>query len=68
MENISGITEMERLVLQLIGKGLSSKQIAELLYISFHAAEAYRKHLIRKFEAKNTAELMIKASKFSWQE
>jgi DNA-binding CsgD family transcriptional regulator len=58
-----GISEVERLVLRLIGNGLSSRQIAELLYISFDTAENYRKKLLHKFAAKNSAELIKKASK-----
>jgi DNA-binding CsgD family transcriptional regulator len=63
-----GITEKERIVLQLIGNGFSSKQIAGRLHISFHTAETHRKHLLEKFEAGNTAELIKKATKVYWLE
>jgi DNA-binding CsgD family transcriptional regulator len=62
------VTRKEYEVLQLISKGYSSKKIAEELHISFHTAETHRKHLLGKFEASNTAELMTKASKVYWFE
>lgn len=57
------ITEREKQVLKLIACGLSSRQIAEKLYISRHTAVSHRKNLIKKFRVKNTAELIKKASK-----
>lgn len=62
------ITPRELKVLQLISNGFSSKQIAAQLFISFHTAETYRKNLLRKFEARNSAELIKKATKFYWLE
>lgn len=56
------MTESEYLVLKLIGNGLTSQQIAELLYISIDTAEKCSKKLLEKFAAKNTAELVKKAS------
>jgi DNA-binding CsgD family transcriptional regulator len=60
------ITESEREALQWIAQGLSSKQVAEKMMISFHTAETYRKHLLEKFESKNSAELIKKASRMFW--
>lgn len=62
------VTKKEYEVLRLISNGYSSKQIAERLKISFHTAETHRKHLLAKFEAVNSAELMKKASKVFWFE
>lgn len=56
------ISPREMQVLQLIGDGFSSKQIANQLFISNHTAISHRKHLIEKFQAKNTAQLIKKAS------
>jgi DNA-binding CsgD family transcriptional regulator len=64
--NREAITEREREALQWIAQGLSSKQVAEKMMISFHTAETYRKHLLEKFESKNSAELIKKASRMFW--
>jgi DNA-binding CsgD family transcriptional regulator len=57
------ISPREIQVLQLIADGFSSKQIANQLFISNHTAISHRKHLIEKFQVKNTAQLIKKASK-----
>ncbi|KZS38247.1 hypothetical protein AWE51_19040 [Aquimarina aggregata] len=57
------ISSREEQVLKLIADGFSSKQIADKLFISNHTAVSHRKHLIEKFEVKNTAHLIKKASK-----
>ena len=56
------ISSREVEVLKLIADGFSSKQIAEKLFISNHTAITHRKHLIKKFQAKNTAQLIKKAT------
>lgn len=62
------LTCKETEVLKLIASGLSTKEISGLQSISFNTAETHRKHLLEKFEAKNTAELIKKASKVFWLE
>lgn len=62
------INKREVQVLQLIADGASSKIIADRLHISFHTAETHRRNLLEKFAAKNTAELIKKASKVFWFE
>jgi DNA-binding CsgD family transcriptional regulator len=62
------ITPREKAVLALLSKGFSSKEIASMLSISSHTAESHRKSLLGKFEAKNAAELIKKASKVFWLE
>ncbi|QCX00954.1 helix-turn-helix transcriptional regulator [Aggregatimonas sangjinii] len=63
-ENGKGlISSREKEVLQLVAEGHSSKQIADILFISNHTAISHRKHLIEKFKVKNTAQLIKKASK-----
>lgn len=57
------VTEREKQVLKLIACGLSSRQIAQKLYISRHTVISHRKNLIKKFGVKNTAELVKEASK-----
>jgi len=63
LENKKPISPREEEVLKLIADGYSSKQIAHRLFISNHTAISHRKHLIKKFQVKNTAQLIKKASK-----
>ena len=60
---IKSISSREKEVLKLVAEGHSSKQIADILFISSHTAISHRKHLIEKFKVKNTAQLIKKASK-----
>jgi DNA-binding NarL/FixJ family response regulator len=55
------VTPREQEVVHLLAKGLSSKKIAVQLGISFHTVESYRKHLLQKFNAKTTVEMVLKA-------
>ncbi|WP_232622941.1 response regulator transcription factor [Pareuzebyella sediminis] len=57
------ISSREREVLHLVADGFSSKQIADMLFISNHTAISHRKNLIEKFGVKNTAQLIKTASK-----
>ena len=57
------ISSREKEVLKLVAEGHSSKQIADILFISNHTAISHRKHLIEKFQVKNTAQLINRASK-----
>lgn len=47
------ITRREKEVLQLIGKGLTTQQVADQLFISPHTVESHRKKLMEKFEVNN---------------
>lgn len=58
------ITAREKEVLRLIANGFSSKEIADMLFISNHTAISHRKNLIEKFQVKNTAHLIKKAASF----
>jgi DNA-binding CsgD family transcriptional regulator len=60
------ITGRERQVLGMIALGNSSRIISKELGISFHTVETHRKKLLEKFKARNTAELLTKASKIFW--
>ncbi len=55
------MTPKEKEVLQLLAEGLSSKEIAGKLAISFHTVESHRKNLRQKFGARNVAEVITKA-------
>lgn len=60
---MDAITLREKEVLQLLSLGLSTKQIAGHMGISFHTVESHRKNLRFKFEAKNSTELIMKVMK-----
>jgi len=59
---MNNITPKEKEVLSLLAQGMSSKEIASRLSISFHTVESHRKNLRFKFDAKNSSELIMKAS------
>jgi DNA-binding CsgD family transcriptional regulator len=58
----STLTVRERQVLALVGLGLTTKEIADRLCLSHHTIESHRKNMLRKWDAKNSAELLWKAS------
>jgi two-component system response regulator NreC len=60
------ITKRETEVLELLAQGNSTREISSLLNISLNTIETHRKHLLEKFQARNTAELIKKASKVIW--
>lgn len=57
------LTGRETEVLQLICKGLSTKEICEKLFISQKTVEVHRSNLMRKTDCKNVAQLVIWALK-----
>ncbi|MAZ27444.1 MAG: hypothetical protein CL868_10255 [Cytophagaceae bacterium] len=58
------ISERELEVLDLLGKGYSSKEIADKLCISDHTVISHRKNLIEKFKVRNTAHLIRETSRY----
>lgn len=52
------ITTREKEVLQCVADGLSTKQIADKLFIGTRTVETHRLNLLKKFSAQNTAELI----------
>jgi DNA-binding CsgD family transcriptional regulator len=60
------LTPKELQVLNLVSKGFSTIDISRKLQISGYTVEGYRKDLLRKFRAKNSAELVRKAIKAQW--
>ena len=55
-------SQREKNVLDLLGKGYSSKDIAKALFITEKTVETHRKNMVDKAKAKNTAELVAFAS------
>lgn len=60
------ITQRERQVLGMLAQGHSTVAIAEALNIAANTVESHRKKLLQKFRAKNTAQLILRASKVFW--
>jgi len=55
------ITKREQEILELIAKEHPTREIAELLDISFNTVETHRKHLLNKFAVKSTVGLIQSA-------
>lgn len=55
------ISERELEILQLVAQGLTTKQIAEKLHLSFHTVMTHRKNMMNKLGINNTAGLIIYA-------
>ncbi len=62
------ITSRERQVLTLLAKGKSTTEVGSVLGITSNTVESHRRNLLRKFDSKNSAELVKKASKLYWFE
>jgi two-component system response regulator NreC len=62
----SNLTPRERQVLQLVGEGKSTKQIAEVLHISVKTAEFHRGRLMKKLNVHDTANLVRYAIREGW--
>ena len=61
--SLPSLTKREMEILLLIGKGLSTKMIADKCNISINTVETHRRHLLEKLQVKNSMELIQKASK-----
>ena len=53
------MTRQEKIILDLVAEGHSSRQIAEKLMISFHTVETHRKNLRVKFQVRSTMEVLM---------
>lgn len=58
------ITRREKEILELVGKGLTTGQIATQLFISTHTVESHRKNLIEKFEVTGMSAVVNLATKY----
>jgi two-component system response regulator NreC len=59
-------TKREMEILQLIGDGYSTKQIADKLFISVNTVETHRRHLLEKLQVKNSMELIKRSTNAPW--
>lgn len=55
---LESLTEREREVLQLIGEGKNTKQIAKILHVSTKAIEANRRKIMEKLNSNSIADLV----------
>nr|WP_231873467.1 response regulator transcription factor [Kitasatospora setae] len=60
-QDLRGITDREREVLTLIGRGLSNAEIAEALFITAATVKAYVTRLLAKLDARDRVHLVITA-------
>lgn len=58
------LTRRESEVLQLVGRGLLSKEISHLLNISVHTVNTHRQRILEKMNANNTIEAIEAAKRF----
>jgi DNA-binding NarL/FixJ family response regulator len=63
-EELPDITPREKEVLELVAKGMSTKQIADQLSISIRTVESHRINMLKKMKVNNSAELIRKAIEF----
>lgn len=57
------LSKREQQVLRMIADGLTTQQMAKKLYLSNYTIEYHRKHILQKFGAQNSAELIRNAIK-----
>ena len=67
-EQLSGpkLTTREREVAQLIAEGKSTREVSEALTVSVKTAETHRMNIMKKLNAKNTADIIKYALKQGW--
>lgn len=58
--DLGEITPREKEVLELVAKGNSTKQVADILGISIRTVESHRINMLKKMKVNNTAELIKK--------
>lgn len=60
------ISPREKEVVTLIAEGMTTKEIAEKLFLSKHTIESHRQNILLKLDIKNSAELVRYAIKRGW--
>lgn len=61
LSDIPPITKREKEVLQYLNEGLTSAQIADIMYISSLTVDSHRKNLLQKFNVSKTINLLQRA-------
>lgn len=62
-QTLSHLNRREYKVVSLIAKGLNSEEIGDSLNISRHTVDTYRRNILGKTKCKNSAELIMYATK-----
>lgn len=62
-KKLPSLTKREKEILKLISEGKSTKEIAEILFLSFLTVQNHRKNILNKLEVKNVAQLLAVAQK-----
>ena len=57
-KNVNRITKREKQIIKYFSNGFKTREIAELLGISFYTVSNHRKNVLKKFELKNLAALV----------
>lgn len=65
-EDAPTLTRREIEVLQLISEGYTNQEMSEKLFVSSTTIDTHRKHLLSKFNAKNTASLIWLATQMKY--
>ncbi len=60
--NTQKISKREKEVLKLVAQGLTTKEIADKLFVSKRTIETHRSNILKKLDVQNTAELITKAT------
>lgn len=60
------VSKGEKRVLNLIADGLSSKQIADQLFLSEHTVNTHRRNILRKLECNSSSEMIKKCILNGW--
>ena len=55
---VAGLSNRELQILQMLGRGLSSRQVAEALHLSIKTVEAHRQRIKGKLDLKTSAQLV----------
>ena len=58
------LSDRELMVFELIGEGLSTREIAEKLYLAVKTIETYKEHIKAKLNLKNSPELSREATRW----
>jgi DNA-binding NarL/FixJ family response regulator len=58
---LAALTDREREVLALVGRGLSNAELAERLYVSPATAKTHVSHIMTKLDARDRAQLVVTA-------
>lgn len=65
-KNIEQPTPRELEVIEQIAKGLSNREISEVLFLSEHTIKSHRRNLLKKYSMRTTAELIALSVRHKW--